>query len=284
MSFRFRYWRYIYSSIIKNLGKRIAINFVIAAVLALLPAVSPSYSLPEYICLYMVLILIMFVIIALKALLMMRYKLKFYEIVNERGYCMEAFSYYRENYILGKPVNENDYIEFAELYQKFGDYDSAVKVLNSIEVPESNKTLRALYIFEYMKAAVAKNDAALADDIWRLNQNFINSVVSDPKAGVVSNALHLVMIYTDCLAGRYDSALQICRDFLNGKHIKKYKTYKEKFLVLKIYLLKKLGRDSEINNAVIEFNNYVAKEWKPLLEVTRTELRNEAEKAARGEL
>lgn len=284
MSFRFRYWWYIYSSIIKNLGKRIAINFVIAAVLALLPAVSPSYSLPEYICLYMVLILIMFVIIALKALLMMNYKLKFYEIVNEKGYCMEAFNYYQENYILGKPVNENDYIEFAELYQKFGDYDSAIKVLNSIKVPESNKSLRALYIFEYMHIAVAKNDAALADDIWRLNQGFINSVIAEKNMGAFCNALYLVMIYADCLAGRYERAFQICSDFLGSKHIRKHKTYKENFLVMKIYLLKKLGRDSEINNAVIEFNNYVAKEWKPLLEVTRTELRNDVEKAIKGEL
>ncbi len=284
MNFTFRYWWYIFSSIIRNSGRRIAINFAVAAVFALFPMVSPSYSLPEYVCLYMLIILIMFVIIALKALLMMSYKLKFYKIVNEKGYCMEAFNYYHQTYIQGKPVNENDYIEFAELYQKFGDYDSAIKVLNSIKVPEIKVSLRALYIFEYMTVAVAKGDTSLADDIWRLNQNFINSVISDPKSGVISNALHLVMIYADCIAGRYERAFRICEDFLNSKHIKKYKSYKENFLVLKIYLLKKLCRDSETNAAVIEFNNYVANDWKPLLEVTRTELRNDVEKAIRGEL
>lgn len=287
MSFRFRYWWCFYSGLMGGILKNVAVFGAFLLFANIMPALADGITASVFINFLTQLIIVSVVIFAFMgviSLLAIQHKCKYYEIVDEKGYCMEAFNYYQENYILGKPVNENDYIEFAELYQKMGDYDSAIKVLNSIKVPENKVSLRALYIFEYMTVAVAKNDTALADDIWRLNQNFINSVVSDPKAGAVSNALHLIIIYADCLAGRYDRAFQICNDFLNSKHIRKHKTYKENFLVLKIYLLKKLGREAELNSAVVEFNNYVAKEWKPLLEVTRTELRNDAEKAIRGEL
>ncbi len=287
MNFAFRYWWYMFKGLLKGSVKII----VPLAVFLLLANIASSFSddFTGSVFLNTITPLIigsiaLYGFFAIITLLLIQHKRKYYEIVDEKGYCMEAFNYYQQNYILGKPVNENDYIGFAELYQKMGDYDSAIKVLNSIKVSESNKSIRAIYLFEYMTIAIAKNDAALADDIWRLNSNFINSVISDPKSGPSTNALYLVMIYADCVAGRYDRAFQICRDFLNSKHIRKYKTYKENFLVLKIYLLKKLGREAEINPAVIEFNNYVANEWKPLLEVTRTELRNDVEKAIRGEL
>lgn len=284
MKFAFKYWWYIYKSIIKSSSKRIAVLFAAAAVFALIPAVISSFTLPDYLCLYAILILIMFLIFAFRAFRIMKHKLKFYQIVDEKGYCMEAFNYYEQTYIQGKPVNENDYIEFAMLYTKFGDYDSAIGVMNSINVPESNKHLRALYVFEYMAIAAKKGDSVLADDIWRLNQNFINSYIADKTSGALSNGLYLAMIYSDCLAGRYDRAFQICSNFLDSAHINKHKNYKENFLIMKIYLLKKLGRESEVNAAVTEFNSYVAKGWKPLLEVNRTELRNYAEKAIRGEL
>lgn len=287
MKFAFRYWWFIYKGVLKGSLKILAVLAAFILFANIMPVLSDGITASVFINAlthFLLISVILYSFMGLITLLIIQHKRKYYEIVDEKGYCMEAFNYYQQNYILGKPVNENDYIGFAELYQKMGDYDSAIKVLNSIKVSESNKSVRAIYLFEYMTIAIAKNDAALADDIWRLNSNFINSVISDPKSGPSTNALYLVMIYADCVAGRYDRAFQICRDFLNSKHIRKYKTYKENFLVLKIYLLKKLGREAEINPAVIEFNNYVANEWKPLLEVTRTELRNDVEKAIRGEL
>ncbi len=287
MNFAFRYWWYIFKGLLKGSVKIIVplAFFLLFANIA--SAFSEGFTgsvLLNTITTLLIVSIVLYGFFAIITLLLIQHKCKYYEIVDEKGYCMEAFNYYQQTYILGKPVNENDYIEFAELYQKMGDYDSAIKVLNSIKVPESNKSVRAIYLFEYMTIAVLKNDAALADDIWRLNSNFINSVISDPKSGPSTNALYLVMIYVDCIAGRYDRAFQICSDFLNSKHIRKHKTYKENFLVMKIYLLKKLGREAEINSAVAQFNNYVAKEWKPLLEIGRTELRNDVEKAIRGEL
>jgi len=39
-----------------------------------------------------------------------------------------------------------------------------------------------------------------------------------------------------------------------------------------------------MNTAITEFNNYVSKKWKPLFDTARTEIRNNAEKAIRGEI
>lgn len=287
MNFTLRYWWFIYKGVLKGSLKIIAVFAAFTLFANIMTALPDGITASVFINAlthFLLLCVIFYFFMGLITLLIIQHKRKYYEIVDKKGYCMEAFNYYQQNYILGKPVNENDYIEFAELYQKFGDYDSAIRVLDSIKVPESNKSTRAIYIFEYMTVAVLKNDAALADDIWRLNSGFINSVVNDPKMSVSANALYLVMIYADCIAGRYERAFQICRDFLNGNHIKKYKTYKENFLVLKIYLLKKLGRESEINTAITEFNNYDTKKWKPLFDATRTDIRNNVEKAIRGEM
>ncbi len=286
MKFTLRYWWQIFKNVFRPSLSYLGI-VIFALILCIDTFVVHGFSLVTlgvFLGSLVVGFLLYLILLAILAALLIQHKRKYYEIVDKKGYCMEAFNYFQQHYILGKPVNEYDYIEFAELYQKLGDYDSAIKVMNSIKVPESNRFTRAVYIFEYMTIAALKNDTALVDDIWRQNQNFINSVINDPKSGASTNALYLVMIYADCVAGRYERGLQICNDFLSSNHIRKYNTYKENFLVMKIFLLKKLGREAELNNAVLEFNDYVAKEWEPLVEASRTELRRDAEKAIRGEL
>ncbi len=203
-------------------------------------------------------------------------------IVYEKGFCLEYFYAYENKFIKGKPVNAGRYIKFAEIYRKLGDYKSAIAVLNGIYVSEDSISDRSSYLFVYMLSAVQMGDKELADDIWRRNQGFINKLENTPYSETYT-MLNLVLAYVDCASERYAHALNIVRTVLNSRKMKKWGNYKADFLVLKIFLLKKLNREGEINAAVTEFNECAA-EWQPLYESERKELRDSVERAMRGEL
>ena len=133
-----------------------------------------------------------------------------------------------------------------------------------------------------MLSAIPMGDTTMADDIWRINQGFINKLETTVYDSTYT-MLNIALVYADCASGRYDHALNIVRTVLNGRKMKKLGYYKAEYLMLKIYLLKKLGREHELNDAVLQFNEYTAK-WKPLYENERMELRAGVEKAMRGEL
>ena len=289
MKFALKYWWYTYKIMMRASGKMVVFFLIIISVLSLLAGLgynnfSPDFLLKVFLYAMLFELVVFYGFFAIKTAVSIKDSCKFYEIVENKGYCMEAFDYFQQTFILGKPVNEDKYIQFASLYCKFGDYDSAMSIMNSIQVPESNIFLRSEYIYVFMKIAIYKKDTVLADNIWNSNQRFIDYVISENKHGENINVLHLAMIYADSIAGRYERAFKICDSFLKSEHMKKFSAYKEKFLVLKIYLLKKLEKEAEMNTAITEFNNYVSKKWKPLLEVNRTELRDCAEKAIRGEI
>ncbi len=203
-------------------------------------------------------------------------------IVYEKGFCLDYFYAYENKFIKDKPVNVSRYIKYAEIYRKLGDYKSAIAVLNSLSVSEDSISDRSSYLFVYMMSAVQMGDKEMADDIWRRNQGFINKLETSVFSETYT-MLNLVLAYVDCASERYAHALNIVRTVLNSKKMKKWGSYKADFLTLKIFLLKKLNRESEINAAVMEFNECAAK-WKPLYESERKELRESVEKAIRGEL
>lgn len=203
-------------------------------------------------------------------------------IVYKKGFCLEYFYAYENKFIKGKQPSNGRYIKYAEIYRKLGDYKSAIAVLNTLSVGEDSISDRSSYLFVYMLSAVQMGDKETADDIWRRNQDFINKLETTPYSETYT-MLNLVLAYVDCASERYDHALNIVRTVLNSKKMKKWGNYKADFLALKIFLLKKLNRESEINAAVMEFNKCAA-EWKPLYESERTELRESVEKAIRGEL
>lgn len=287
MSFRFRYWWYTYKNEVKRTGRMLVFYAVASFVVALLFYSSFPLHFFLIVCISIFLFeLVIFygVFLTIKKIIDSQWNYKYYKILNEKGYCTESFNCLQQKHIQGKPVHESYYIDLAEHYRRFGDYDSALKVLNSIHVPESNAYLRTVYIFVLIKTAVNNNDTALADNTWKNSQNFINYVISEKKFDAYSNLLYVSMIYADCIAGRYERAFQTCDRILGSKQLKKFKEHTEKFLVIKIYLLKKLGRESEMNTAITEFNNYDTKKWKPLFDATRTDIRNNVEKAIRGEM
>lgn len=286
MKFAFKLWWVLFSGKVEQTKKALIFLSVGSLVISLLfySNTPPLIYLTALIGNFLLVILFFYSLIAIQNIAAIRHGYKYYGTINKKGYCNESLNYLLQNYIQNKPVSEILYIDLAEHYRRLGDYDSALKVLNSIHVPESDIMLRTSYILAVIRTAANKNDTILADNIWNSNQRFIDYVISENKHGENINVLHLAMIYADSIAGRYERAFKICDSFLKSEHMKKFSAYKGKFLVLKIYLLKKLEKEAEMNTAITEFNNYVSKKWKPLLEVNRTELRNCAEKAIRGEI
>ena len=286
MKFAFKSWWLLFSGKIAQTKKSLVFLSVGAFLLSLANYGNcpPLIYLIAFISILFLTLFFFYALIGIQSAVATRHGCKYYGIINKKGYCNESLNYLLQNHIQNKPVSEILYIDLAEHYRRFGDYNSAINVLNSIHVPESDIALRASYIFALIRTAANKNDTILADNIWKSNQRFIDYVISENKHGENINVLHLAMIYADSIAGRYERAFKICDSFLKSEHMKKLSGFKEGFLVMKVFLLKKLEKEAEMNAAIMEFNNYVSKKWKPHFESSRAYIRLNSEKAIRGEM
>lgn len=211
----------------------------------------------------------------------MTYKIR--KVFNEKGYCLEYFYAFQDLYIKKQPKHPGNLISFAEIYVSLGDCNSALNIFESIKTYELTAVQRVSYIYIYTITAVKMNNPALADEIWRQNEDFISVYINKPDFISGTAFLYYSMIFADCLSQRYERAYHTCISFMNSPSFKKLKTIVCDYHVMKIFLLRKLGRDSEVNAAVTEFNE-AAKKWKPLYDYARENLRKDVEKAIRGEL
>ena len=98
---------------------------------------------------------------------------KVYGILDKKGFCPEYLSALEKTFIIGKPVNNGMHISYALAHMELKNYETALEILNRLSVPESDINQRASYIFTYMMLAVKMDNSAMADDVWRCNQNFI---------------------------------------------------------------------------------------------------------------
>ena len=168
-----------------------------------------------------------------------------YKALNSYGFSSEYLNYYYNRYILNKPKNDYHYIIYAEGFMKIGDYDSAIKTLNTLVIPENKTGLRTMYLYVYLMTALKMNDSALADDIWRTNQAFLNRMMNN-RSNLYNKFLYLAVISADCAAGRYERALDTVNRYLSGQLDKHYKEIEIDFTNLKIFILNKLGRFDEM--------------------------------------
>lgn len=173
------------------------------------------------------------------------FRYKDYKALNEYGFSSEYLNYYYNRYILNKPKNDYHYIIYAESFMKIGDYDSAIKTLNTLVIPETKTAPRTMYLYVYLMTALKMDDSALADDIWRTNQAFLNRMMNNRK-NLYNKFLYLAIISADCAAGRYERALDTVNRYLSGELDKYYKEIEIDFTNLKIFILNKLGRFDEM--------------------------------------
>ena len=200
------------------------------------------------------------------------------KIHNEKGFCTEYFYAYEKAYIRSKVRNQSNLIVFAEIYMRLGDCDSALDILESISLNELTSTQRAGHIFVHIMTAIKMKNIAAADKIWLENERFINENINKPHMGGYTNLLYYAMVLTDCAAGRYERALKTCDGLLKGGY-----SNAGDYLVLRTYLLKKLGQEDEINGAIADFNKFF-EDWKPVYQSMKKMLCDDFEKALKGEL
>lgn len=208
---------------------------------------------------------------------------KVHGILNKKGLCPEYLHAFEEAYIIGKPVDNSLHISYAFALMGVKNYNAAMEVLGRLSVPESSINQRALYIFAYMMLAVRIDNSAMADDVWRTNQNFINANINNPDLDMHGNQLYLAMVYADCAAKRYERALKTCEDIIRVYPADNSDGGRFDFMVMRIYSLKQLGRDNEAQVALQEFLSEI-ENWKPKLEYLHDELIKDARRAAAGDL
>ncbi len=204
-------------------------------------------------------------------------------ILNKNGFCPEYLKAFEDTFVFGKPVDNNVYINYAIIHMELGNYKDALDILSALKVPETDINQRSLYIFIYMMLAAKMDDSALADDVWRCNQDFINANIDNPELRMRGYPLYLAMVYADCAAERYERALKTCNDIISTYNDKTNKGGKLDFMVMRILTLKKLGKDEELQSALNTFYSEI-KDWKPPLEYQYNALIESAEKAAKGDI
>lgn len=209
-------------------------------------------------------------------------KCKVYEILDERGFCLEYFYAYEATYIKGKPKNDRNYIEFAEIYQQMGDYDGAISVLNTINLASfdavNDYTAKGGYIIVYLKSAIGLGNVAFAEEIYNRHKRYINSLTLRIIYKSLWTELQLTMAKLDCLNRRYEKALETCERFIRRRQDKL-----GEFRILKVFILKRLGRETEYSLALMDAQKAVGKA-KPTFDSTKRALFAALSKAAEGEM
>ncbi len=177
-----------------------------------------------------------------------------HKIMDEKGFSEEYLRAFEKKRLIGKNQTVLNRILYAEIFLKLKNPKAAIDILNELTVPESNANERTCYIFIYMMSALKLGDTALADDIWRTNQMFINRQVLNDKTNRSVMLLYVAMTYADCSAGRLDRALATTEKYhkVNKNCIDMY--------ILKIYVLTKLGRTAEAEAATKETNALINKD------------------------
>ena len=281
MKFALRYWwKNLWGGMVSALSGVWVILVIPAVLLVIFTAFSGNWATALLGSLRLILtpVVIAFILTGFTCMILTITSYDVYKVRNEKGFCLEYFYVFKDKFILGKAKDIGRYIEFAEIYQQMGDYKSAINILNEIIVPESNVLQRISYLFVYINTALGMKDSALADDIWRKNQAFINSKMNRFIFRASYTGLDLLLASIDALNGRYERALFTCER--NIKSV--FKNYRSGFLSLRVYIYKKLGNEAGFALALSEAELYL-KKYNPIFDSTRAEDRRELERAKRGE-
>lgn len=281
MGFILRYVMSVMTAAVKTIWKILLaitiINCIVAAAVVL--ADKDSHVLVIYLKFMIIPLLQGFILGAAAIAITLIPKYSVYKIRDEKGFCLEYFYAYEYKFIKGKSKNNADYIEFAEIYQQLGDYKSALAVLDSLKIPESDISLRISFIFVYMNTAIAMGNSALADDIWRKNQQFISERKKKFIYKRSYEGLDLMTATADCLAGRYERALQTCNVLIETGD----SDYTASFYILLVYLYKMLNNENMYRIAVENAKSKIDRS-RPVFESIKSELYRDLEKAMKGEL
>lgn len=205
------------------------------------------------------------------------------KMLNDLGFCQEYLEYFEKEVVAKNPNDDMIAVLYAEIHLKMGDPVTAISVLDTRKIPESNLYTRAAFIHLYMMCALKMGDSALADDIWRANQQFLNQNLGKIKTATYNHLLYLTLIYADCAAGRYERALKTLDDFMGSRLFQNFKHLEGDMRIIRVYLLKKLGRTAEFNSYSQLTAAFLA-EYQPLFDSEKITLQRDFQKAMNEEL
>ncbi len=286
MNFFLRYWTRVFVNTVKNSLNFIAIPIIITFLIGLFQLAVAGFR-KEILFLPFVLLIAGFVmsffwtIIAVTITVLINYKQN--KMLNDLGFCREYLEYYEKEVVARNPKDDMVALMYAEIHMKMGDPVTAISVLDTRKIPENNIHLRAAYIHLYMTCALKMEDSALADDIWRTNQQFLNQNLGKNRTAGYNHMLYLTLIYADCAAGRYERALKTLDSFMGSKLFRRYRSCEGDMRIIRMYLLKKLGRTAEFNSYCQLTAAFLA-EYQPLFDSEKAALQRDFQKAMNGEL
>lgn len=286
MDFFLRYWVRVFTNTVKNSLNFIAIPIITTFLIGLFQLSVAGFR-KELLFLPFLLLIVGFVlsffwtVFAVTITVLINYKQN--KMLNDLGFCQEYLEYYEKEVVARNPKDDMVALMYAEIHMKMGDPITAISVLDTRQIPESNIHQRAAYIHLYMTCALKKWDSALADEIWRTNQQFLNRNLGKKITAGYNHLLYLTLIYADCAAGRYERALKTLDSFMGSKLFRRYRSCEGDMRIIRVYLLNKLRRTAEFNSYSRLTAAFLA-EYQPLFDSEKITLQRDFRKAMNGEL
>lgn len=286
MDFFLRYWVRVFTNTVKNSLNFIAIPIITTFLIGLFQLSVAGFR-KELLFLPFLLLIVGFVlsffwtVFAVTITVLINYKQN--KMLNDLGFCQEYLEYYEKEVVARNPKDDMVALMYAEIHMKMGDPITAFSVLDTRQIPESNIHQRVAYIHLYMTCALKKGDSALADDIWRTNQQFLNRNLGKRITAGYNHLLYLTIIYADCTAGRYERALKTLDSFMGSKLFRRYRSCEGDMRIIRVYLLNKLRRTAEFNSYSQLTAAFLA-EYQPLFDSEKVTLQRDFSKAMNGEL
>jgi len=205
------------------------------------------------------------------------------KLYNDKGNCSEYVEIIKKEYMSVKYRSETNFIVFAGVLRDSDDYEAAIETIESVDIENLTVEEKSMYIYTWISIAAHMGDRELALSVLEENRHFINAVINEEIYEKNTGFIYVTLIYVYCLSEQYEKAYEVLNEYFESKQSEKSGLRNTDLPILRIYLLKKLGREEDMHKIYCEFNKKIPK-LKLMFDSDRALLINNAKKAIRGEL
>lgn len=211
-----------------------------------------------------------------------------YNILNEKGFCIEYLRAYEQKRITGKPFNMQYALDYAEIFMRIGQPAEAIKYLNTLTIPpNANVLFQAEYFYLYVLCALKIGNLAIAEDMWSKSGDMINKISANPKIFKGGGNLAIfAMICTDCFAARKNNDnARLERAFQQTENYLHYFQSSEitAFRIMLLYELRELGFTERYNTSLSEIRRDI-NDSKPLFNYVKVMQHENLDRIEKGGL
>lgn len=207
-----------------------------------------------------------------------------YKILDEKGFCMEYLRAFEQTKIINKPYVLLHAIQYAEIFERMGQPQTALNYLNTIAVPPNARINERIgYFHVYVMCALKLGNVALAEEMWRRFEGDLKAARSSPMYNAISGLAVLPLLYIDCAAGRVERAFEQTVAFINSREYERSLGSMIDIDIMLLYELVKLGKTEEAAKWHTELAQRIQEE-KMQFRALKPKLIEDFNKAARREL